>query len=126
MKALACFALLALLGPPLAVAADPGALADVPPGVVDGATGRRLAKAGAVVLDVRTPEEFAAGHVPGAKNIPVDQVAARVGELGPPSTPVVVYCRSGKRSAAAIQTLSGLGFQKLWNAGGYEGWPKGP
>jgi rhodanese-related sulfurtransferase len=101
------------------------ALGTVAPGVVDGATGKQLADAGAVVLDVRTPEEFAQGHVPGAKNIPYDQVAKRAAEIGPPSTPVVVYCKSGRRSALAIEDLSKLGYSKLWNAGGYADWPKG-
>jgi rhodanese-related sulfurtransferase len=118
----------ALLAPIPALAAPPpagqSALATVAPGVVDGATGKRLADAGAVVLDVRTPAEFAAGHVPGARNIPVDEVERRAAELGPISTPIVVYCKSGRRSAAAIEALSRLGYSRLWNAGGYEGWPR--
>lgn len=118
----------ALLVPVPASASRPGptptALTTVAPGVVDGATGKRLADAGALVLDVRTAEEFAQGHVPQARNIPHDQVARRAAELGPPSTPIVVYCKSGKRSAAAIEALSKLGYQQLWNAGGYDGWPK--
>jgi rhodanese-related sulfurtransferase len=119
--------LLALLAPfPAVAAAGPGALASVSPGPVDGATGQRLAEAGALVLDVRSPEEFAQGHVPGAKNIPHDQVARRAAELGPTSTPIVVYCRSGRRSAAAIETLKELGYERLWNAGGYAGWGKAP
>ena len=118
---------LALLAPfPALAAAEPGALASISPGPVDGATGKRLAEAGALVLDVRSPEEFAQGHVPGAKNIPHDQVARRAAELGPPSTPIVVYCKSGRRSAAAIEALKGLGYDRLWNAGGYAGWGKAP
>jgi phage shock protein E len=118
----------ALLVPLAGVAAPPasadGPLSSIAPGAVDGATGKRLADAGAVVVDVRTPAEFAAGHVPGARNIPVDQVAKRAAELGPPSTPIVLYCKSGRRSGAAIETLSKLGYSLLWNAGGYDGWPK--
>src|SRR5262245_31665615 len=65
-----------------------------------------------VVLDVRTPEEFAAGHLPGARNIPHDQLADRLGELaGAKDKDVVVYCRSGRRSAMALDTLSKNGFK---------------
>ncbi len=67
-----------------------------------------------VVLDVRTPEEFAAGHVPGAKNIPVDQLPNRLAELaGAKDKEVVVYCRSGRRAETALTTLSTQGFTRL-------------
>lgn len=96
----------------------------IPPGVVDGATAQRLAETGAVVVDVRTPAEFAAGHVPGARNVPYDEVARRVGEIGPPTTPVVVYCRSGQRSAVARRELRRLGFEQVWDAQRYDTWPR--
>jgi rhodanese-related sulfurtransferase len=67
-----------------------------------------------VVLDVRTPEEFAAGHVPGAVNVPHDQVGARLGELGKfRDKDVVVYCRSGRRSELALSVLEQAGFKRL-------------
>lgn len=67
-----------------------------------------------LVLDVRTPEEFAAGHVPGARNVPHDQVPAKLAELASfKDKPVVLYCRSGRRSAAAGQTLRAAGFSQL-------------
>lgn len=93
-----------------------------PPGIVDGKTARALAAAGAVVVDVRTPQEFAAGHVSGAKNIPYDQIRVRAAELGGPQTPVVLYCRTGRRSAIAIQTLKELGYEKLWDLQTVERW----
>jgi rhodanese-related sulfurtransferase len=93
-----------------------------PPGIVDGKTARALVAAGAVVVDVRTPQEFAAGHVPGAKNIPYDQIRARAAEVGGPQTPVVLYCRTGRRSAIAIQTLKELGYEKLWDLQTVERW----
>ena len=64
------------------------------------------------VLDVRTHEEFAAGHVPGAANIPHDQVAARIAEV-PKDRPVVLYCRSGRRAGMAAQELAGRGYTRL-------------
>lgn len=64
------------------------------------------------VLDVRTPEEFAAGHVPGAVNIPHDQVASRLAEV-PKDKDVVVYCRSGRRSGLAIDVLEASGYSRV-------------
>jgi rhodanese-related sulfurtransferase len=64
------------------------------------------------VLDVRTPDEFAAGYVPGAVNIPHDQLASRISEV-PKDREVVVYCRSGRRSEMAGQVLSERGYTKL-------------
>jgi phage shock protein E len=67
-----------------------------------------------VILDVRTPEEFAAGHVPGAINIPHDKLESRIDELlGAKNKDVVLYCRSGRRAGLAAETLSLHGFDKL-------------
>lgn len=93
-----------------------------PPGAVDTDSARRLIAAGVAVVDVRTPEEFATGHVPGAVNIPHDQMAARHGEIGPPSTPVLLYCRSGRRSGIAAGTLAEKGFTAVWDMGTYQAW----
>jgi rhodanese-related sulfurtransferase len=81
----------------------------------------RLARKDAelVVLDVRTPEEFAAGHVPGALNVAHDQVEARLPELAAyKSKDVVVYCRSGRRSDIALKVLEANGFERLWHLEG--------
>jgi len=64
-----------------------------------------------LVVDVRTPAEYAQGHLTGALNLPVDEVAARHGALGVPrDADVVVYCKSGKRAARARDTLQSLGY----------------
>lgn len=97
-------------------------VAGVTPGVVDGATARKLAAAGVKVVDVRTPAEFAAGHVPGAINIPHDQMGARHAELGPPSTPVLLYCRTGRRTAIAGQALRERGFSGIYDMQSYDRW----
>lgn len=73
---------------------------------------------GALVVDVRTPQEFAGQHYPGAVNIPVDQVQSRLKEFGDKNSPVVVYCQSGGRSAMAKQILESAGFTKVTNGGG--------
>ena len=70
---------------------------------------RELVKAGALLLDVRTPDEYAQGHVPGARNLPVHELPARLGELMQDQH-VVVYCRSGARSASARAILTHAGF----------------
>ena len=67
-----------------------------------------------VILDVRTPEEFAQGHVPGAKNIPHDQLANRIAEIvSDKNKEIVLYCRSGRRAGMAADTLKENGFEKL-------------
>ena len=64
------------------------------------------------VLDVRTPEEYAAGHVPGAVNVPYDQVASHLAEI-PKDKDVVIYCRSGRRTGLAAEVLEANGYTKL-------------
>jgi phage shock protein E len=88
----------------------------------DSAEAHRLVEEGALLLDVRTPAEFASGHLEGATNVPVDQLEARAGALGPHDRPVVVYCRSGARSAAAAITLRRLGFDRIEDLGAMRNW----
>lgn len=74
-----------------------------------------------VVIDVRTPEEFAAGHVEGAMNVPYEQIGGRIAALAPgKDTPVVLYCKSGRRAGIALQTLRDMGYSKVENFGGFE------
>lgn len=77
-----------------------------------------------LILDARTPTEYAAGHVPGAMNVPHDQLADRLTELeGGSGRPVVVYCRSGKRAAIASSVLLEAGFSDVLHLGGHmQGW----
>lgn len=74
---------------------------------------RTMVANGALLLDVRTPAEFSDGHVDGATNIPVQELASRMAEVGPKTRPVVVYCRSGARSATATGMLKSAGYQVL-------------
>lgn len=69
------------------------------------------------VLDVRTPEEFAQGHVPGAVNIPHDQVSAHLGDI-PKDKDVVLYCRSGRRAGMAAEVLKANGYDHLLHLDG--------
>jgi rhodanese-related sulfurtransferase len=74
-----------------------------------------------LVLDVRSPEEFASGHVPGALNLPHEEVAARIGELDPVRE-VVVYCERGTRAAKAATVLRDAGFRVQHLTGDMSGW----
>jgi phage shock protein E len=77
-----------------------------------------------LVIDVRSAEEYAAGHVPGAVNIPNDQVASRLAEI-PKDKDVVLYCRSGRRSGLAAETLEANGYKDLQLLqGDMPGWEK--
>lgn len=78
----------------------------------------------AQVIDVREPDEFAAGHLPEARNIPVGKLADRVGELEKfKDKPVILCCASGMRSSRACGELKRHGFTSLHNlAGGIESW----
>lgn len=74
-----------------------------------------------VWLDVRTAEEYAAGHLTGAINIPHTDITARIAELKlDKATPIAVYCRSGRRSGIAMEALQQLGYSNVSNQGGYE------
>ena len=86
------------------------------------AEAHKLVDEGAALVDVRSPGEFSGGHIPGAVNIPVDEVEQRAGEIGAGSRPVVVYCRSGARSARAAATLQRLGFKQVVNLGPKSAW----
>ena len=81
------------------------------------------ARAGGLVplVDVRQPEEYEAGHVPGAKLIPMADVVARTGEL-PVDRPVYVICQSGPRSERAAAYYRSRGIEAYNVAGGTEAW----
>jgi phage shock protein E len=73
------------------------------------------------LLDVRTIEEFEAGHIEGSANISHTEVAARLAEI-PKDKPVVVYCRSGNRSSQAVQVLRDAGYTQVYDLGGIIAW----
>lgn len=74
-----------------------------------------------LLLDVRLPDEFASGHIAGSINIPVQVLAQRLEEL-PRDRPIVIYCRSGNRSAQAARILAEVGFTDLYDLGGIIDW----
>lgn len=70
------------------------------------------------IIDVRTPEEYAAGHIPDAVNVPVDELRSRLEEL-PRDRPLVAYCQVGQRGYLAVRILQAAGFDARNLAGGY-------
>ncbi|WP_341360827.1 rhodanese-like domain-containing protein [Georgenia sp. M64] len=115
--------LLASCGTDDAGSADPGSVSvEQLQGKVDPAAAAEVIEAGNhTVIDVRTPAEFAEGHVDGAENIDVQSpdFADRIAELDPDGA-YVVYCRSGNRSAAAYQAMQDAGFTSVVDAGGFD------
>jgi phage shock protein E len=77
------------------------------------------AQAKDVIVDVRTAQEYAAGHIDGAINIEHGDIAQGIGKAGVTQDDhVVLYCQTGRRSGMALDTLKGLGFSKAENLGG--------
>ena len=75
----------------------------------------------AVLLDVRQGDEFNAGHIDGAVLVPHDTIAEKVGAVVPDkNTPVYIYCRSGRRSAIAVEAMKKLGYTNLTDLGGMD------
>jgi phage shock protein E len=73
----------------------------------------------AVLVDVRSPAEFASGHVQGALHMPLVRLLHDIGQIVPDkNTPVVVYCQSGARSASARRQMMDMGYQNVINGGG--------
>ncbi len=72
----------------------------------------------ASIVDVRTPEEFAEQHYPGAVNIPLGELANRVDEFKSMPKPIIAYCRSGNRSGMAVSILKQQGISEVMNGGG--------
>jgi rhodanese-related sulfurtransferase len=90
-------------------------------GKVSPAEAHRLVGEGALLVDVRSPGEFAGGHLAGAINVPVDAISARAEELVKKGKPIVVYCASGMRSGSAASTLKRAG-AKVFDLGAMSRW----
>ena len=77
-----------------------------------------------IVLDVRTPEEYAEKHIPGSVLLPLDTIERdAVKTLPDKKRTILVYCRSGRRSAIAGQILVSMGYQSVFDFGGINRWP---
>jgi len=104
--------------PPQAAPAAPPAAAA--PNHVDGPAAHKLVQSGAILVDVRSPEEFAAKHIDGAVNVPVDEVTKH--DFGGKDKPLVLYCAHGNRSARAAGELRSSGFTQVYELGAMSAW----
>lgn len=91
-------------------------------GQVGLAEAKQLVSSGAKLVDVRTPDEFSGAHIPGAVNVPLNELGRRGGSLGPKDKPIVLYCASGARSSVARSMLKGQGFTQVYNLGAMSRW----
>lgn len=77
-----------------------------------------------ILLDVRTPQEFASGHIPDAINLPNEDITNQEPDILPDKDQLIlVYCRSGNRSGQAAKKLAAMGYTTVFNIGGVNTWP---
>lgn len=76
------------------------------------------AQSGSVLLDVRTPQEYSQGHIPGSRNLPLQSIHGAATFVPDKAAPVYVYCHSGVRSCQAVRELERMGYTKVTDLGG--------
>ena len=90
------------------------------------AQGEARPREGAVLVDVRSPDEYQAGRAKGALSLPHDLARERAGKLLPDKSAAIdLYCRSGRRSAMALETLTSMGYTNVRNLGSLDALKKG-
>ena len=92
------------------------------PPALDEGVERAKRTPGALLVDVRTREEYAQGHIPGSRNLPLDEISRAAREIPDRDTPLFVYCLSGARSRQAVSALRRMGFAQAANIGGISGY----
>jgi len=89
--------------------------------VSDAPANAQVAPDSFVLIDVRSAEEFASGHLQGAVNIPHDRIAEEIGAVAADkSARIILYCRSGRRADTALNALKAIGYENVSNYGGLE------
>ncbi len=81
-----------------------------------------LVAEGAILVDVRTPPEFARGSVPGAKNVPYENLLQKMDAFGTHDQTVIVFCESGRRAGLAKEILVQQGWKEVHNMGSHRDW----
>ena len=76
------------------------------------------AQEAAILIDVRQPDEYEKGRIPGARSVPLQKLRDFLLEVTDKDTPIYVYCLSGARSARAVRALRGVGFTAVTDLGG--------
>ena len=89
---------------------------------ISGSEARVKVENGALLLDVRSEGEYAAGAIEGSLNIPIHELAGRMDELGDKDREIVIYCQSGGRSAMGKRLLERNGFSQVHDMGGIRQW----
>ena len=90
--------------------------------LVSGSEARALVQRGALLVDVRSPSEFASGHLPGAINAPLGQFEAHIEELTRPERPLILYCTAGVRTRRAAKMLEDAGAREVHELGSMKRW----
>jgi len=80
---------------------------------------KQLMEEGAIVIDVRTPGEFSAGHIEGSVNIPLNKLSHNLHKLKAKNKPIITCCASGMRSASAKGILHSNGYENVYNGGAW-------
>lgn len=75
-----------------------------------------------ILLDVRSPEEYAQVHIPGSVSLPLDRLADGISKVASKDSELLIYCQSGMRAATASRLLSSLGYTNINNIGGIQTW----
>ncbi|MDO5714179.1 MAG: rhodanese-like domain-containing protein [Tissierellia bacterium] len=86
---------------------------------------KELKQSGGIILDVRTPEEYQSGHIPGSKNHPLGGNSFFAGLPKDKTKPLIVYCRSGKRAVTAEKQLLKRGYKNIYHFGSVGKWTEG-
>ena len=81
---------------------------------------KALMKEGALIVDVRSPKEYASGHIKGSINLPLDNLSKNLNKLKDTNQAIVTCCASGMRSAMAKKVLNSKGYLNVFNGGGWE------
>ncbi len=92
------------------------------PGGIEAGLTRYRESEGALLLDVRTAEEYAAGHIPGSRNLPLAEIDRAGTLIEDPETPLFLYCYRGTRSLRAAAALKSMGYRQVTSIGGILGY----
>lgn len=81
---------------------------------------KQLMQEGAIIIDVRTPQEYDGGHIKGSKNLPLGELSNKLSHVSDKSKAYITVCASGMRSASAKSLMKRNGYQNVYNGGGWQ------
>ena len=113
-------AMIALVVTSCGVSSKVAPIATGPDGRISGADAAKQVQAGALIVDVRAPDEYESGHISVAPNVPHEAVADNLAVFGgDKDRAIILYCKSGRRAGIAREALLNAGYKHVYNAGGY-------